>query len=550
MSSLNKSFIKAYRKSAAAGDPPKAVARPHFAPPARAAQDPAKVLAEPVTASSPTGPTAAPARGVAAGISPHELPRPHAAPAAAPALPEKQTDVIGPDAAQAEKKPLAIAEPVQRTVVDRPHVGVRPPHAKFAEAPRRAPSARADSAVSPTSSSQPAVSVLDATVSPRPVILPISGPSPIWRPVFEVANFTWPELTDVLLDAAGAQFRAAASDLAEACRRHRKLVSVTAARRGEGCTIIALALAKALADQQQRVILVDAHFEAPGLADNLGLSVQVGLEDALTGEKPLVEALVESLEDRVVVLPLRQSATADWRLSIARLKSSLDELRRHCDVVLIDAGPVGDTSDRRRLLSWAAPCRVDRALVVRDLPRPATKKRPRSNGVCTAVALPSGISWKTSPPPRNESHHSLLHPRESMYEAYWQLQQKPFAVRCDARSYYPTETHQGALLKLRYAIENRCGAALLIGSSGCGKTLLARLLAEQLPETYRPAVHLVFPQMPAGDLLAYVAAELAQRPSAKRRRRRSTSACAASSIVWRKSRGRDVTPSWPSTRRT
>lgn len=95
-----------------------------------------------------------------------------------------------------------------------------------------------------------------------------------------------------------------------------------------------------------------------------------------------------------------------------------------------------------------------------------------------------------------------------MYEAYWQLQQKPFAVKCDARSYYPTETHQGALLKLRYSIENRCGAALLIGPSGCGKTLLVRLLAEQLPETFRPAVHLVFPQMPAGDLLAYLAAEL------------------------------------------
>jgi type II secretory pathway predicted ATPase ExeA len=95
-----------------------------------------------------------------------------------------------------------------------------------------------------------------------------------------------------------------------------------------------------------------------------------------------------------------------------------------------------------------------------------------------------------------------------MYEAYWQLQQKPFTIKCDARTYYPTETHQGALLKLRYAIENRCGAALLIGPSGCGKSLLVRLLAEQLPEAYRPTVHLVFPQMPAGDLLAYLAAQL------------------------------------------
>ncbi len=73
-----------------------------------------------------------------------------------------------------------------------------------------------------------------------------------------------------------------------------------------------------------------------------------------------------------------------------------------------------------------------------------------------------------------------------MYEAYWQLQQKPFAAQCEAKAYYPTETHQGALLKLRYAIENRRGAALLIGPSGCGKTMLANALAATFGVAYIP----------------------------------------------------------------
>jgi type II secretory pathway predicted ATPase ExeA len=95
-----------------------------------------------------------------------------------------------------------------------------------------------------------------------------------------------------------------------------------------------------------------------------------------------------------------------------------------------------------------------------------------------------------------------------MYEAYWQLDAKPFEPTSDARFYYPGESHQAALLKLRYAIENRREAALLAGPAGLGKTLLVSALARMLPATLQPRVHLVFPQMPPHQLVAYVASEL------------------------------------------
>ncbi|HZZ28392.1 MAG TPA: AAA family ATPase [Pirellulales bacterium] len=95
-----------------------------------------------------------------------------------------------------------------------------------------------------------------------------------------------------------------------------------------------------------------------------------------------------------------------------------------------------------------------------------------------------------------------------MYEAYWQLDRRPFENTSDARFYYPGESHQGAMLKLRYAVENRRAAALLCGASGSGKTLLVRQLRRHLSKQYRPFVHLVFPQMPTEMLLAYVADEL------------------------------------------
>jgi len=95
-----------------------------------------------------------------------------------------------------------------------------------------------------------------------------------------------------------------------------------------------------------------------------------------------------------------------------------------------------------------------------------------------------------------------------MYEAYWQLHSRPFENCADARFYYPSEVHQGALLKLRYAVENHRGAALLAGAAGVGKTLLVNSLKQQLGTSFSPFVHVVFPRMSQRELLAYLAAEL------------------------------------------
>ena len=95
-----------------------------------------------------------------------------------------------------------------------------------------------------------------------------------------------------------------------------------------------------------------------------------------------------------------------------------------------------------------------------------------------------------------------------MYESYWQLETKPFENTSDVRFYFPGEAHQGALLKLRYAVESERGAALLTGGAGLGKTLLVQALTRQLGERYAPVVRLVFPQMAPDQLLAYLTGRL------------------------------------------
>ncbi|MCG8583765.1 MAG: AAA family ATPase [Pirellulales bacterium] len=95
-----------------------------------------------------------------------------------------------------------------------------------------------------------------------------------------------------------------------------------------------------------------------------------------------------------------------------------------------------------------------------------------------------------------------------MYESYWNIQRKPFEETADAGLYYPSEVHQGALLKIRYAVESYRSAAVLAGASGTGKTLLINLLKTHLPEEFTPLVHLVFPEMPPAELLSLIADRL------------------------------------------
>lgn len=97
-----------------------------------------------------------------------------------------------------------------------------------------------------------------------------------------------------------------------------------------------------------------------------------------------------------------------------------------------------------------------------------------------------------------------------MYEAYWGLRRKPFENNTDAKFYYPGESHQAALLKLRYVVENGRQGAVLTGAPGLGKSLVVQTLFRMLPSDM-VRVHLVFPQMPADQLLAYLALELSGR---------------------------------------
>jgi type II secretory pathway predicted ATPase ExeA len=97
-----------------------------------------------------------------------------------------------------------------------------------------------------------------------------------------------------------------------------------------------------------------------------------------------------------------------------------------------------------------------------------------------------------------------------VYETHYGLLRRPFAETVDPSAYVALASHEVVLRRLRYALEQSRGPAVLYGPPGSGKTMLGRRLASQLG---RPTVHVTFPALPAAELVGFLAEELGELPA-------------------------------------
>jgi general secretion pathway protein A len=67
-----------------------------------------------------------------------------------------------------------------------------------------------------------------------------------------------------------------------------------------------------------------------------------------------------------------------------------------------------------------------------------------------------------------------------MYEKYWALTEKPFENTPNPRFMYYSDKHEEALTRLLYAIKEEKGSAMLTGEYGSGKTILSRIIIDEL----------------------------------------------------------------------
>ena len=94
-----------------------------------------------------------------------------------------------------------------------------------------------------------------------------------------------------------------------------------------------------------------------------------------------------------------------------------------------------------------------------------------------------------------------------MYESFFGLREKPFAMTPDPRYFYPSAKHTDALNHMVYAIEERRGFVVITGEIGSGKTTLSRVLFQKLDPATKTAV-IRNTHLSAKDLVAETLDEL------------------------------------------
>ena len=98
-----------------------------------------------------------------------------------------------------------------------------------------------------------------------------------------------------------------------------------------------------------------------------------------------------------------------------------------------------------------------------------------------------------------------------MYEAFYNLNAKPFRLSPDPQFFYPSAGHKRALSYLLYGLNQAEGFVVITGAPGTGKTTLSHKLLSQIDAQSVVVAHLASTQIEAEDLLRLVASSFKLR---------------------------------------
>jgi len=175
----------------------------------------------------------------------------------------------------------------------------------------------------------------------RKLRLPLLG----LAPKFPQGEFAITQIRDRRSALSEAYFSVqTALNLLSANELPRSLL-VTSAGMGEGKSTTSIALAKSLADQGKKVLLVDADLRKPTIHNVLGISSKLGFSNVLAAEVPFAQAVNSASDlgfDVITVGPLPPNPAL---LLSTGLRPRLKEFEAGYDIVVLDGPPIIGLAD-------------------------------------------------------------------------------------------------------------------------------------------------------------------------------------------------------------
>ena len=200
----------------------------------------------------------------------------------------------------------------------------------------------------------------------------------------------WPAKSQSVLAATRDGFERLAEQLVEIARaKDLRSIGFVSPGRGHGRTTTLLALTQVLVEcQSAHVVLIDADFGHPEIAMQLGAIPSAGLWDVARGDSRLDEAIVELIPERLGLLAeCRTGHVGQWHSGLYPVAlRALAECRQRCDMVLIDAGPLGP-------LSWSAEWNRDVVDAVVSVASTRPDRTVVSDGELVSRLVSAGIEY-------------------------------------------------------------------------------------------------------------------------------------------------------------
>ena len=132
------------------------------------------------------------------------------------------------------------------------------------------------------------------------------------------------------------------------------IITVTSTHKGEGKSFIAAQLARTLAAQDKKVILLDLNTYAPRVGDWFDARNGAGLSDIYTHRSSLQDAIqLTSIPNLDVITSGLAEQPIGHLIATQRTRDIINELRTQYDAVIIDTPEVGEYTDAIPFMKWS-----------------------------------------------------------------------------------------------------------------------------------------------------------------------------------------------------